>query len=63
MFYIMFKTDLMFDLMERMGSVLGKYHPYSDYSCTCSRCKFKLRTKKGMKQWKKDHRYKREDWL
>ena len=63
LFYVMFKTDLFFDLMERMTSALGKNHVYSDYSCTCSRCKFKLRTKKGLKQWKKDHKFKREDLI
>ena len=62
-FYILFKTDLMFDLMERMGNILGKNHVYKDYACTCSRCKFQLRTKRGLKQWKKDHKWKKDDWV
>ena len=62
LFYVMFKTDLMFDMMERMWSIMGKHHE-RDYHCTCSRCKFELRTKKGMKAWKKDHRWKKDEMV
>ena len=64
LFYLMWKTDFMFDFMDRMMGALGKHQVYSDYQCTCSRCKFQLRTKKGMKQWKKDHKMpKREEMI
>ena len=63
LFYIMFRTDLFFDLMDRMMRVIGKNQNYSNYTCNCSRCQFQLRTKKGLKQWKKDHKFKKEDLI
>ncbi len=47
-------------IMEMLTSFLSK-HEARDYKCKCTRCQFELRTKKGLKAWKKDHKFKKED--
>lgn len=49
-------------ILEMMNDFLGKQAP-RDYKCNCERCRAMLRTKKGLKAWKKDHKFKKEDGI
>lgn len=47
-------------LMEMLIDFMGK-GTYTQYNCNCERCRAKLRTKKGFKQWKKDHKFNKDE--
>lgn len=49
-------------IMETFIAMIGK-GVKTEYNCQCERCRAKLRTKKGLKQWKKDHKFKKDDWI
>ncbi len=63
MFYIMFRTDLLWDMMDKLGNLISKNEHYKDYNCSCSRCQYELRTKRGLKEWKKHHKWKKDEMV
>jgi hypothetical protein len=65
-FFIMFRY--LPRIMEEMRSMVkGLTKTEADYRCNCSRCQFRLRTKKGLKEWKRynkrEHKYDKSELI